>query len=79
MIVECSDCKYYEADFLVEPCVSCVNYRNFSPVVDSNTEKEIRAEAIKEFAKFLIGKSNNGKVYNFDIPDLVKEFEGENE
>ncbi len=32
----------------------------------------IKAEAYKEFAKFLIDKSKNGITYNSDIPGLVK-------
>ena len=36
-------------------------------------EPEIRNEAIKEFAKFLIEKSKDGKIFISDIPDYVKE------
>lgn len=36
-------------------------------------EPEIRAEAIKEFGKFLIDKSKDGKICVSDIPDYVKE------
>lgn len=35
--------------------------------------KDIGAEAIKEFAKLIIGKSRNGVIRISDIPDLVKE------
>lgn len=34
---------------------------------------EIKSEAIKEFAHFVIDKSRNGVIYASDIPDLVKE------
>lgn len=36
-------------------------------------EPEIRNEAIKEFAKFLIKKSKDVKIFISDIPDYVKE------
>lgn len=32
-----------------------------------------RAEAIKEFAQFVIDRSKNGVICTSDIPDLVKE------
>ena len=35
--------------------------------------KDIGAEAIKEYAKLIIGKSRNGVIRTADIPDLVKE------
>ena len=35
--------------------------------------KDIGAEAIKEFAKLIIGKSRNGVIRTADIPNLVKE------
>ena len=41
---------------------------------DINTaRKMIKSEAIKEFAKFLIEKSKDGKIFISDIPDYVKE------
>ena len=53
MIAECSDCKYFALDYDEEPCTSCFDYCKFSRTVDANTEKEIRAEAIKEFVERL--------------------------
>lgn len=35
--------------------------------------EQARTEAIKEFAKFLIEKSKDGKIFISDIPDYVKE------
>lgn len=37
------------------------------------TADEIKSEAIKEFAHFVIDRSRNGVIYTSDIPDLVKE------
>lgn len=34
---------------------------------------EIKSEAIKEFAHFVIDRSGSGVIYTSDIPDLVKE------
>ena len=42
-------------------------------------EKEIKAEAYKEFAKFLIDKSSKGLIQTSDLPDYVKEMVGEEE
>jgi len=36
------------------------------------------AECVKEFAKFLIDKSNDGVILISDLPDLVKEWECDN-
>ena len=42
-------------------------------------ENQIKSEAIKEFAHFIIDRSRNGLIYASDIPDLVKEMaEGKN-
>lgn len=35
--------------------------------------QQTKSEAIKEFAKFVIDKSENGIIRNMDIPDYVKE------
>ena len=40
---------------------------------------EIKAEAYKEFAKFLIDKSSKGLLRTSDLPDYVKEMVGEEE
>ena len=37
------------------------------------TVDEIKSEAIKEFAKYIIDKSQNGIIQVSDIPDYVKE------
>ena len=42
-------------------------------------EKQIKAEAYKEFAKFLIDKSSKGLLRTSDLPDYVKEMVGEEE
>ena len=39
----------------------------------------IKAEAVKEFGKLLIDKSQNGVIYVCDLPDFVKEMEGDAE
>ena len=39
--------------------------------------KQVKAEAIREFAKFIIDKSKKGVIYDSDIPDYVKEMVGE--
>lgn len=41
------------------------------------TAKFYKSEARKEFAKLLIDKSKNGVIHISDIPDFVKEMEGE--
>lgn len=43
------------------------------------TADEIKSEAIKEFAHFVIDRSRNGVIYTSDIPDLVKEMTEVNE
>lgn len=35
--------------------------------------QQAKSKAIKEFAKFIIDKSENGIIRNMDIPDYVKE------
>ena len=35
--------------------------------------QQAKSEAIKEFAKFVIDKSEKGIIHNMDIPDYVKE------
>ena len=42
-------------------------------------EKQIKSDAIKEFAKYIIDKSQNGIIYTSDIPDYVKEMTEEKE
>ena len=39
--------------------------------------EKAKSEAVKEFAKFLIDKSDNGVIFIPDIPDFVKEIVGE--
>ena len=51
-------------------------------VVDSFTDigkmySEIRSEAVKDFAKLLVDKAENGVVSIADLPDYVKEMVGE--
>lgn len=46
---------------------------------ESKMYSEIRAEAIKEFAKLLIDKSTGGTIFISDLPDLVKEMAGDSE
>lgn len=44
---------------------------------NSPFKKTVRAEAIREFAKFIIDKSKKGVTFNSDIPDYVQEMVGE--
>ena len=41
--------------------------------VSDKIEKQIKMEAIKDFAKYMIDKSTNGIIQVSDIPDYVKE------
>ena len=77
------DCK----DILIENALDLINRqkaKNESLKVDLakcsirldnlyKTADEIKSEAIKEFAHFVIDRSRNGVIYTSDIPDLVKE------
>ena len=42
-------------------------------IFTTNHMKVIRVQAIKEFAKYIIDKSQNGIIQVSDIPDYVKE------
>lgn len=42
-------------------------------------KRETKAEAYKEFAKFLIDKASKGLIHVSDLPDFVKEMVGEEE
>ena len=59
------------------------DYSNSYSQVDLETLtkflEQIKSEAIKEFAYFVIDKSRNGVIYASDIPDLVKEMTEEKE
>ena len=58
------------------------DYSNYYSQVDleklTKFLEQIKSEAIKEFAHFIIDKSKNGVIYISDIPDLVKEMTEEN-
>lgn len=82
MITECSNCKYYEADFREEPCKSCISYRYFL-----SKEETIKAKAIKEFVEKLKQWSYESSDWSHgehpmvvewsDIEDVLDEMAGE--
>ena len=67
---ECPKCVYEYDGEITEYCVQgpCQNFK---------TVEQIKAEAYKEFAKFLIDKSSKGLLWTSRLPDYVKEMVGE--
>ena len=69
---ECPKCVYEHDSEMTEYCVQgpCSNFK---------TVEQIKAEAYKEFVKFLIDKASKGLIHVSDLPDFVKEMVGEEE
>ena len=49
------------------------DFESIKETLISNIDNKIKTEAIKEFAKYIIDKSQNGIIQVSDIPDYVKE------
>ena len=49
------------------------DFESIKETIISNLDNEIKSEAIKEFAKFIIDKSQSGMIRTADIPGYVKE------
>lgn len=63
-------CIYLSDDETTEYCVN-------GPCPKFKTEAQIKVETVKEFAKFLVDKAENGVISIVDLPDYVKEMVGE--
>ena len=58
---------------LKNDCFCIANERDAIKDCLNEAVTEAKTEARKEFAKFLIDKSENGVIYISDLPDFVKE------
>ena len=63
-------------DLLSRQKAEIERYKGVIKILESDV-KAARMEAAREFGHLLIDKSKNGIIYAMDIPDYVKEMEGE--